>query len=84
MKTITYPVRTYSQAREFADRLERSSKHVIRVDGCNCVGMPCIGVRVSNHLGVERLTWDSFVHLWLQNRECDERFVTKPFLARKK
>ena len=84
MKATTYPVRTYWQARRIADKLERTSKGFIRADGCTCSGAPCTGILVANEYGTDILTWDSFVHLWLQNRECDERFITKPFLARKK
>lgn len=82
MTAKKYPVRTYWQARVFADRLERNPNKPIRVDGCICIGVPCIGVRVTNGLGTDLLTWDSFLHLWLQNCECDEHFVTKPSLAR--
>lgn len=84
MSNTTHPVRTFYQALRIAAKLERTSKGFIRADGCTCSGLPCTGILVSNEYGTDILTWDSFVHLWLQNRECDERFITKPFLARKK
>ena len=81
---MEYPVRTYKQALTYARRLLSTKNHSIRVDGSDCWGLPCTGVHIRNRFGEELITWDSFVHLWLQNHECDESFVTKPFLARPK
>ena len=43
-----------------------------------------MGVCISNQLGTDVMPWESFVHLWLRNLECDEQFKTKPFMARPK
>lgn len=79
-----YPIRSYNQAVELANKLIRTSKCFIRIDDCDVMGSPQLGVRIANRLGVDIMPWDSFVHLWLQNRECDQQFKTKPFMARPK
>ena len=82
--TVQYPIRNYWQAMRFANRLINSQKHRIRVDDSECWGLPCTGIHIRNHYGEETITWDSFVRLWLHNCECDQPFVTKPFLARRR
>lgn len=81
---MKYPLRSREMAHLIAQRLERSKFHCSKIDGAMCVGVPAIGVRITNEFGQERLTWDSFRELWLRNVECDEKFVTKPELMRAK
>ena len=80
---MEYPVRNYWQASRYSSRLLTSKNNYVCVDGSDCWGHPSTGIHIRNQYGEELITWDSFVHLWLQNCECDEPFVTKPFLMRK-
>lgn len=77
------PVRSRAQAHYIADRLITRQDHYTRVDNSDCWGVPATGIHIKNKYGEELITWDSFRELWLRNVECDEKFVTKPFLARK-
>ena len=79
-----FPLRSREMAHLLANRLVRIKHNSTRIDGCQCTGTPATGVRIKNKLGEERLTWDSFRELWLRNVECDENFVTKPQLMRRK
>ena len=81
---MRFPFRSREMAHLIARRLEHSKYHCTRIDGCLCVGLPCTGVKIKNEFGVDRLTWDSFRELWLRNVECDEPFVTKPNLLRRR
>ena len=72
-----------------AHRLEIAMIHkrmfyATKIDGCIVTGTPAIGVRIKNELGEDHITWDSFRELWLRNVECDEKFVTKPQLLRRR
>ena len=85
---MKYQLRTREMAHLLANRLaiaavSRRIHNVTKIDGCYVCGSPAIGVHISNELGEERITWDSFRELWLRNIECDEAFVTKPELLRK-
>lgn len=77
------PKRSREMAHLLAHRLMAAS-HPKEIDGCRVIGSPAMGVRIKNELGEECITWDSFCELWLRNIECDEPFVTKPQLLRKK
>ena len=79
---MKFPFRSREMAHLLARRLEHSKYHCTKIDGAICVGTPSVGVNITNELGEERLTWDSFRELWLRNVECDEPFVTKPHLLR--
>lgn len=81
---MKYPVRNLQQAMPYANRLINSKNHFVHVDGSDCWGLPCTGIHIRNQYGEETVTWDSFVRLWLHNCECDEPFITKPFLARRR
>lgn len=77
------PKRSREMAHWLAHRLMAASRPK-EIDGCRVIGSPAMGVRIKNELGEECITWDSFCELWLRNIECDEPFVTKPQLLRKK
>lgn len=78
-----YPLRSREEAFRIVRQVERMAcRNYIRIDGFQVAGVPSVGVIIKNSNIEERITWDSFRELWLRNVECDEPFVTKPFLAR--
>lgn len=86
---MNFPKRSRDEAHRVARMvmvasLSKSIHYIAEIDGCSIVGAPAIGVRIKNELGEECITWDSFCELWLRNVECDEPFVSKPQLLRRK
>lgn len=77
-------IRSLDYATRMALRIQQLKSYEARVDGCLVLNAPPNCFRVRNALGEEILSWDSFVHLWLRNIECDQPFVTKPHLLRRR